>query len=280
MKIKFTNKELDLSAPAIMGIVNVTPDSFYDGGKYATEEALLQQCNSMIQEGADILDIGGYSTRSQATAVSEEEELKRVIPAVSAIRKHFPETIISVDTFRAKVATEAVNTGADLINDISGGGFSLSEKDKFFQTIASLNVPYILMHIQGTPETMQQNPHYENIMVELKIFFSEKIKKAKQAGIKQIIIDPGFGFGKNLEHNYTILKELFELKDFNLPILAGVSRKSMIYKITNNTPATALNGTTIVNTIALMNGADILRVHDVKEAKEAVKIVNFIKNLK
>ena len=280
MKIKFTNKELDLSAPAIMGIVNVTPDSFYDGGKYATEEALLQQCNKMIQEGADILDIGAYSTRFQATAVSEEEELKRLIPAVSAIRKHFPETIISVDTFRPKVATEAVSTGADLINDISGGGFSSSEKDSFFQTIASLNVPYILMHIQGTPETMQQNPHYENIMVELKIFFSEKIKKAKQAGIKQIIIDPGFGFGKNLEHNYTILKELFELKDFNIPILAGVSRKSMIYKITENTPATALNGTTIVNTIALMNGADILRVHDVKEAKEAVKIVNFIKNLK
>lgn len=280
MKIKFTNKELDLSAPAIMGIVNVTPDSFYDGGKYATEEALLQQCNKMIQEGADILDIGGYSTRSQAVSVSEEEELKRSIPAIQTIRKHFPKAIISIDTFRPKVAMEAVNTGADLINDISGGGFSLSEKDKFFQTIASLNVPYILMHIQGTPETMQQNPHYENIMVELKIFFSEKIKRAKQAGIKQIIIDPGFGFGKNLEHNYTILKELFKLKDFNLPILAGVSRKSMINKITNNTPATALNGTTIVNTIALMNGADILRVHDVKEAKEAVKIVNFIKNLK
>ncbi|MBI3500808.1 MAG: dihydropteroate synthase [Bacteroidetes bacterium] len=261
-----------------MGILNVTPDSFFDGGKFTNEKNILLRTEEIISEGGDIIDIGGVSTRPNAPDVSEEEELKRLIPAIKLVRKKFPSAIISADTFRSKVAEEAINAGADMINDISGGSVIVSgakQSHSMFETIAKLKVPYVLMHIQGTPQMMQKNPHYKNVVKEVKKYFSEKISRLQKIGVTQIIIDPGFGFGKNLEHNYTLLKNLSEFKSFGLPILVGISRKGMIQKVLGINPEEALNGTTAANTIALMNGANILRVHDVKEAKEAVKIFNF-----
>lgn len=275
MKIVFKNKELNLSSPDVMGILNITPDSFYDGGKFTDKKNILLHAEKMISEGADIIDIGACSTRPNAKDISEEEELKRLIPAIKLVRKKFTDVIISADTFRSSAAEKAIDAGADMINDISGGTMD----KKMFETIGKLKVPYVLMHIQGTPQTMQANPQYKDVMKEVKEYFAEKIEKLKSLKVEQIIIDVGFGFGKTVEHNYTLLKHLSELNQFGFPILAGVSRKSMLNKVLGTTPETVLNGTTVANTIALMNGANILRVHDVKEAKEAVKIFNFTQNL-
>ena len=288
MTLNFKNKTLNLSTPAVMGILNVTPDSFFDGGKYKDESSMLDQVEKMLSEGADIIDIGACSTRPGAAEVSEQEELKRLIPAIKLVRKKFQDTIISADTFRSKVAEEAVNAGAEMINDISGGNLianhglrhpksKADESPEMFVTMAKLKVPYVLMHIQGTPQTMQQDPQYKDVVKEVKDYFAEKISHLKKLEVSQVILDPGFGFGKNIDHNYLLLKNLSEFKKFGLPILAGISRKSIINKVLGTKPEDALNGTTAANMIALTNGANILRVHDVKEAREAVKIFNFVK---
>jgi dihydropteroate synthase len=253
-----------------MGILNITPDSFYDGGKYPGMQDALKRAGKMIGEGASIIDIGAVSTRPGAEDVSEEEEIKRLIPVTEAVSREFPDTVISVDTYRSSVAERAADAGAHIINDISGGEFDL----KIFATAARLHMPYVLMHMKGTPKTMQVNPHYDNITSEVLDFFHTRIEKLSALGVNDIILDPGFGFGKNLEHNYALLKNLTVLNTFQLPLLAGASRKSMINRVLGTTPESALNGTTVANTIALLNGAKILRVHDVKEAVEAVKIVS------
>lgn len=271
-----------ITFPAVMGILNVTPDSFYDGGKYTSEKAILRRVNQMIEEGVDIIDIGACSARPGAELISENEELKRLIPVIELVKKKFPETVLSADTFRSKVAAEAIKTGVGMINDISGGGFSRKSYGKkqlfpeMFRTVASHNVPYVLMHIKGTPKTMQQNPKYKNVILEITKYFNERIKMLKKSGVNQIIIDPGFGFCKTVEHNYEILENLRRFTALGYPILVGISRKSMLNKVLGTTPQTALNGTTVANTIALMNGASILRVHDVKEAKETVKIFKMV----
>ena len=275
-KLNFGIKNLDLTTPAVMGILNITPDSFYDGGKYQTNKKIITRIKKMIDEGADIIDIGGYSTRPGAESISEKEELKRVIPVIKLARKHFPQIIISIDTFRSPVAKKAVKEGANIINDISGGTLD----KKMFETVGKLNVPYVLMHMKGIPQTMQVNPKYKNVLAEVKKYLKQKIKLLKKSGVVQIIIDPGFGFGKTPEHNYALLKNLYQFKSLGFPIMAGISRKSMINKILKISPEKALNGTTVANTIALMNGADILRVHDVKEAKEAVRVVSYLLKIK
>lgn len=268
MQLVFKHKTLNLSTPAVMGILNITPDSFYDGGKYSDEISILECAEKMLSEGADIIDLGACSTRPGAAGSSVEEELDRLIPALKLVRKKFPEAILSADTFRSKVAWQAVNEGTDMVNDISAGTIDA----KMFEIVGNLRVPYVLTHIKGTPQTMQANPQYVNVVSEVKHFIGQKINELKKEGVKQVILDVGFGFGKTLEHNYTLLKHLAEFKEFGLPILAGISRKGMIYKALGTKPKEALNGTTAANTIALMNGANILRVHDVKEAKEAVQI--------
>ena len=259
------------SAPIVMGILNVTPDSFFDGGKYNSEKVIVNQAKQMLEEGAAIIDIGAYSTRPGATDISEAEELKRLIPAIRTIRKEFQEAIISADTFRANIAKQAVEAGADIINDISGGTLD----SKMFETVAKLKVPYILTHIKGAPQTMQENPEYANVTAEVKDYFKTKISELKKLGTEQIILDPGFGFGKTTEHNYQLLKHLDEFKCFGLPLLIGASRKGMIHKVLGIKAAEALNGTTVINTLALLNGANILRVHDVKEAGEAIKLLGY-----
>jgi dihydropteroate synthase len=258
-----------LEKPAVMGILNITPDSFFDGGKHFTTDEALHQTEKMLNEGAVFIDIGAYSSRPNAIDVSEEEELKRLIPIVEAVSKKFPEAWISTDTFRSKVAKEAIEAGGMIVNDIA----SSDDDAEMFNTVAALNVPYIMMHKKGTPQTMQQNPQYENVVLEVIQYFTKKIKSARECGIKDLILDPGFGFGKNLEHNYLLLQKLGDLRLFELPVLAGLSRKGMLQKVTNTTAATALNATTSANTIALLNGASILRVHDVKEAQECINIV-------
>jgi len=263
------------STPLIMGILNVTPDSFFDGGKYAEEQHWLAHTKEMIEAGADLIDVGAYSTRPGAKNISETEELERLIKVLVSLRKNFPDLLISVDTFRANVAEQAVAVGANIINDISGGTMDF----KMFETIAKLDVPYVLMHIQGTPETMQQNPHYSNVVEEVHSFFQENLKKLKELGVTKIILDPGFGFGKTVEHNFQLLKNLNRFQDFKLPILAGISRKSMINKLLNISSKDSVNGTSILNTIALKNGANILRVHDVKEAKEVVKVFEYLRTI-
>ncbi len=263
---------LDLSTPQIMGVLNVTPDSFYDGGKYADEKSLLAQTEKMISEGAAIIDVGGMSTRPKAEMISEEEEIKRAIPVIENIKKHFPSAIISIDTFRSPVAKVAVDAGATIINDVSGGNLD----KKMFETVAKLRLPYILMHMQGTPETMQVNPVYKNVTLDIIDFFKQKIIQLESLGVTDIIIDLGFGFGKTPEHNFQLLKSLGDFRLLDKPILAGLSRKTGMIKLAVGIkPAYALNATTVLNTIALLNGASILRVHDVKEAVEAVKLVNF-----
>lgn len=264
-----------MSTPLIMGILNVTPDSFSDGGKYTEEQGWLKHTAEMINEGAEIIDIGAYSTRPGAKEVSEEEEIERLIKVILSVRKSFPETIISVDTFRSTVAEQAVAAGANIINDISGGTLD----GKMFETVAKLKVPYILMHIQGTPQTMQENPKYDAVVDEVLLFFTENLKKLKELGVNQVILDPGFGFGKTTEHNYQLLKELRKFQTLGFPVLAGISRKSMITKLLNIKQKDSLNGTSILNTIALQNGAKILRVHDVKEAKEVVKIWEYLEKM-
>jgi dihydropteroate synthase len=262
--------------PCVMGILNLTPDSFYGPSRVESERDIISKAEKMIAEGAEILDIGAESTRPGASPLDVSEELKRLIPFISLIRKEFPETLISVDTYKAKVAAEAVDKGADIINDISGGTLD----EEMFKAVAQLKVPYILTHIQGNPQNMQQSPYYDNIVIEVIDYFAKKTEQLKTIGVSDIILDPGFGFGKNLEHNYILLNKLEHLKVLGYPVIAGVSRKRMINQVIGSTPDTALNGTTVVNTIALLNGAEILRVHDVKEATEAVKIITFAKNLK
>lgn len=256
------------SAPLVMGILNITSDSFYDGGKYLRPDAYLAQAEKMVKEGANILDIGAYSTRPGAAEVDEATEKERLTSAIAAIRKQFPEVLISADTFRASVAQKAIEAGANIINDISGGTMD----EAMFDTIAELNVPYILMHIQGTPQTMQVDPQYKNVTQEVKNFFEERIEKLNKKGLKKIILDPGFGFGKTIEHNYQLLRELDQFQSLGLPVLVGISRKSMIYKILNIKAEESLNGTSVLNTFALQKGSKILRVHDVKEAKQVVQL--------
>ena len=253
-----------------MGILNITPDSFYDGGKYKNEADILFQTEKMLTEGATFIDVGAYSSRPGATHISEKEELKRILPVIDLLVKYFPEIIISVDTFRSEIAKKTIENGAAIINDISGGKMD----EKMFQTVAELQVPYILMHMLGTPQNMQQNPVYEDVTKDIIRFFSEQIFKLHQLKMNDIIIDMGFGFGKTLQHNYEILSNLALFKNLDAPILIGISRKSMLYKPLDITANEALNATTAANTIALLNGANILRVHDVKEAVEAIKIVN------
>jgi len=263
-------KLIDLSEPKVMGILNVTPDSFYDGFKYTDETSILKQVEKMVSEGADFIDVGGNSTRPGAEDISEEEELKRVLPAVKAIFKNFPAVIVSIDTFRANVARKIVEEGASIVNDISGGNLDQG----MFETIASLQVPYILMHMKGTPQTMVKESNYENLLKEILDYFHEKIHRLHSLHIKDIIVDPGFGFAKSVDQNFELLNKLDRFKILEKSMLVGLSRKSMIWRTLKTNPDSALNGTTALNTIALIKGASILRVHDVKEAKEVIQLVN------
>ncbi|WP_438711408.1 dihydropteroate synthase [Aquimarina muelleri] len=270
MTINCNGSLINLSTPKVMGILNLTPDSFYDGGKYKNENEILKQTELMLKDGATFIDIGAYSSRPGADHISIEEEKKRILPIVSLLLDKFPEILVSIDTFRSEIAKLCIETGATLINDISSGGLD----DKMLPTIGELKVPYIMMHMKGTPKTMKTLDQYDKLIIEINTFFAKKVADAKKCGINDIIIDPGFGFAKNTLQNFEILKYLTLLESHNLPILAGLSRKSMVYKILNNTPQEALNGTTALNTIALLNGASILRVHDVKEAMECITLVN------
>ncbi len=268
MTINCRGNIIDLSVPKVMGIINVTPDSFYDGGKTFSEKEILKQAEKMLSENATFLDIGGYSTRPGATNVSENEEIKRVVSAIESILKKFPAALISVDTFRSEVAKKAIENGAALINDVSGGTLDA----EMFKTVAKLKVPYILMHMRGTPKTMTKLTDYKNVTVEILKDLSEKIALARAEGINDIIVDPGFCFSKKREQSFEILNNLELFQNLEVPILVGVSRKSMIYKTLETSAENALNGTTSLNTIALQKGANILRVHDVKEAVECVKL--------
>jgi len=272
MTINCKGQLIDLTTPKVMGILNVTPNSFFDGGKYQNESEILSKVRKMLDDGAIFIDIGAYSSKPSAEYVSEEEELQRIVPVVQLILEHFPETLISIDTFRSEVAKACIENGAAIINDISAGNLDT----KMLETIAKYNVPYIMMHMRGTPQTMQTMTHYDNIVKEILFYFSERIAKARSLGINDLIVDPGFGFAKTLEQNYEVLQkmELFEILE--LPLLAGFSRKSMIYKTLHSSAEEALNGTTVLNTIALTKGAKILRVHDVKEAMESVTLFNKI----
>jgi len=266
--INCKGKIVVLDKPLVMGIINATPDSFFEGHLFKTEEEVLALAKQMIDDGAAILDIGGQSTRPGSERISAEEELKRVLPVIKIIHKNFPETIISIDTYSSKVATAAVEAGASIVNDISAGNMD----ELLIDTVAALQVPYVCMHMKGTPANMQKEPQYDDVAKEVLDFFIAKIQQCQTAGIKDIIIDPGFGFGKTIEHNFSLLKKMQVFNMLNKPVLAGLSRKSTIYKTLGTTATNALNGTTVLNTMALMNGATILRVHDVKEASEAVTL--------
>ncbi len=268
MTINCNGKLIDLSSPKVMGILNVTPNSFFDGGKHVNEKAILVQVEKMLSEGATFIDIGGYSSKPSAEFVSEEEELQRLVPVIKDVVKEFPDVIISVDTFRSKVAQEAIENGAAIINDISAGNLDA----KMMETVAKLQVPFIMMHMKGTPQTMQSLAQYENIVKEMLFYFSQKIAQARSLGINDLILDPGFGFAKTLEQNFEVLSKLELFQMTELPLLVGVSRKSMVYKTLETTAEFALNGTTSLNTISLLKEAKILRVHDVKEAVECVKL--------
>jgi dihydropteroate synthase len=273
--INVAGKLLDLSIPKVMGIINITPDSFYKGSRVTDEKEIIRVAAEMIEDGADIIDIGGYSSRPGAPDVSPEEEKKRVLDAVYNIHKEFPDAVISIDTFRSEIAYKAVTEcGAAIINDISGG----EADDEMFRIVQTLNVPYIMMHMKGKPQSMQDNPVYDDVVADIIKWFGRKIVILQSAGVKDIIIDPGFGFGKTLEHNFDILHRLGDFAVTGLPLLVGVSRKSMIWKTLDISPEEALNGTAVLNTIALLKGADILRVHDVREAVQAVKLIEMIKN--
>ena len=253
-----------------MGILNVTPDSFYDGGQYKSDGDILNHVETILNEGATFLDIGAYSSRPNANHVSEDEELKRILPIVQLILKEFPKALVSIDTFRSKVAKLCVDNGAALVNDISGGNMDKN----MIKTIANLKVPYIMMHIKGTPQTMQQETKYSNLVKDILFYFSERITSARELGIIDLIVDPGFGFAKTIEQNFNLLNNLDLFKILELPIMVGLSRKSLIYKTLKNTQDDALNGTTVLNTIALQKGASILRVHDVKEAMQCIALTN------
>jgi len=264
---------VDLSTPKVMGILNLTPDSFFDGGRNNEPDVALKRTEVMLAEGAHFIDIGAYSSRSGAEDISTEEELRRLLPVLKEIVKEFPHAIISIDTFRSTVAEAAIQEGAHIINDIGGGNLD----KEMFDTIARLQVPYILMHMRGTPQTMQKDVHYEDVFLEVFNSLGDRVSALRKSGVKDIILDPGFGFAKLLEHNYELLSRLEQFQLLELPILVGVSRKGMIQKVIDTTPEDSLNGTTVVNTIALMKGASILRVHDVRAAIEAVKIVGMIR---
>lgn len=267
-------EQIDFTLPVVMGIVNVTPDSFFDGGKMEDEKVLLTSVEKMINEGATLLDVGAVSTKPGAAMISTKVELERLLPAVHAIRAHFPKIPLSIDTFRSWVAMRVIDEiGPIVVNDVSGGTLD----SRMFETIGKLNVPYVLSHIQGTPRTMQDNPHYDDIIKEISTFFGDGVKRLTRAGVQDILLDPGFGFGKNLAHNYELLNRLDSFKVFQLPVVVGLSRKTMIWKALEITPEEALNGTTVANTLALLGGADVLRVHDVKEAVETVRIFSEIK---
>jgi dihydropteroate synthase len=272
--LKCGNKDITLSHKVVMAILNITPDSFYDGGRNMTELSWLKKVEYALNEGAGIIDIGAISTRPGALDVNEKEELARLIPAIKSIIKNHPGCIISVDTYRSAVAEAVISEGALMINDISGGTYD----PLIFEVVAKNDIPYIAMHILGTPQDMQVNPSYNDVTKEVLCFLEQQTTEAINAGVKQIIWDPGFGFGKTIEHNYTLMNNLAVFKVSGYPLLIGISRKSMIYRLLNTSPEEALNGTTVLNTIALLNGADILRVHDVKEAVEAVKIVSALKD--
>ena len=256
-----------------MGILNCTPDSFFDGGKYKSESDILHQVEKMLDEGATFIDIGAYSSKPGADFVSEDEELQRLLPIIDLVLKHFPETLLSVDTFRSNVAQNAIENGAAIVNDISAGMLD----ENMLETVAKLQVPYVMMHMKGNPQTMQSLANYEDVVKEMMFYFSERINKVRSFGLNDIIIDPGFGFAKTVEQNYEILQKLDYFNILELPLLVGVSRKSMIYKTLENSPKEALNGTTVLNTVALQKGANILRVHDVKEAIECVALVEKLK---
>ena len=268
--INCKGKLIELNSPRVMGIMNLTPDSFYDGGRLKNDKEILLHAEKLINEGATFIDIGGYSSRPNAEHISEKEELQRVIPVINMVIDRFPDSLISIDTFRSKVAKYAIQSGACMINDISAGNMD----EKMFKTVAELQVPYIIMHMKGTPQTMQKNPTYDNIIQEIIFYFSQKISELRSLGVNDLIIDVGFGFGKTIQQNYILLKNLSLFKSLEVPILTGVSRKSMLYKMIDATAQEALNVTTVANTIALLNGANILRVHDVKETIEAIKIIN------
>lgn len=272
--INVNGKLMDLSEPQVMGILNVTPDSFYAGSRQQTEADIAQRARQILEEGASIIDIGAYSSRPNAEHITPEEEMRRLRTGLEIIHREHPDSVVSVDTFRADVARMCVEEyGAALINDIAAGEMDAD----MFPTMARLGVPYIIMHMQGTPQNMQLHPHYDNLLKEVFYYFSEKVQRLRDLGVKDIILDPGFGFGKTLEHNYQLMNHLEEFRIFELPLLVGVSRKSMIYKLIGGTPEDALNGTTVLDTLALMKGAHILRVHDVKAAVEAVQIVQKMK---
>lgn len=273
MTINCKGNLIDLSQPKVMGILNLTPDSFYDGGKNQHESTIVNSVQKMLADGATFIDIGAYSSKPNAEFVSEEEELHRIVKTVKLLVKEFPEIIISVDTFRSKVAMETIEVGAAIVNDISAGNLD----SEMIKTIAELQVPYVMMHMKGTPQTMQSLANYDDILKEMLFYFSEKVNAARSWGISDLIIDPGFGFAKTLQQNFEVMNKLELFQMLNLPLLSGISRKSMIYKTLQNSPQEALNGTTVLNTISLLKGAKILRVHDVKEAVEAVKLFEAMK---
>ncbi|MGB0479943.1 MAG: dihydropteroate synthase [Flavobacteriaceae bacterium] len=270
LSINCNGKLVDLNTPKVMGVLNITPDSFYDGGRYKDAKSVLNQTEKLISEGATFLDIGAYSSRPGADFISENEELKRIVPVVELIQKNNPDVLISIDSFRAKVIRECVSAGAVISNDISAGKLD----PDMIKTVGELGVPYIMMHMRGTPQTMKNHITYQHLINEIYAYFSKQIELARQHNITDIIIDPGFGFAKTLAQNYELLKQMEFFKNLNCPILTGVSRKSMIYKVLGCTANEALNGTTALNMVALMNGACILRVHDVKEAVECIKLFN------
>lgn len=273
MSINCKGTLIELSTPRVMGILNLTPDSFYDGGNYKNEADVLTKTEQMLTEGATFIDVGAYSSRPDAQHISEEEELCRITPIIELLVKEFPDIILSIDTFRSKVAKETVNAGAAMINDISGGNLD----EHMMKCVAELQVPYILMHMKGTPQSMKNENKYKNMLQEILFYFSEKIKTARDLGINDLILDPGFGFAKNIPQNFELMNQLELFKNLDHPFLVGISRKSFIYKSLQTTPQGALNGTSMLHTVSLMKGASILRVHDVKEAVECVKLYQQLK---
>jgi len=270
--LNIKGRSIDISSPKVMGILNITPDSFYSSSRTKSTGEALKKTEQFLNEGATFIDMGGYSSRPGAMDISAEEELKRLIPVIEVLTDKFPEAIISIDTFRAKVAEESILAGAHIINDIAAGDMD----ENMFETVAKLQVPYIIMHMQGNPQSMQQNPVYQNVTLEVIDYLARKISKLRSLKIHDVIIDPGFGFGKTIQHNYQLLKEMEAFKIFGLPVLVGFSRKGMIHKVLGTTAAEALNGTSVLNTIALQKGAGILRVHDVKEAVECVRLMEMV----
>ena len=276
LSLNIRGKILELHPPKVMGVLNITPDSFYDGGKYVETEAVISRVEQMLSEGAAFIDIGAYSSRPGADHIPEEEEYTRLKPVISMIRKRYPEAILSVDTFRSGIAKRMVEEfGVDMINDISAGKLDR----EMFRTVTRLGVPYIIMHMQGKPQDMQNNPRYENVTRDILTFFSGKVRELKLLGVNDLIIDPGFVFGKSLDHNYELLNRLETFRMLELPVMVGLSRKSMICRLLNTTPSEALNATTVLHTIALLKGADILRTHDVREAVEAITIIEKMKGM-